>query len=274
VPDAGPLRVGISGSYGGLNLGDEAILESMVTQLRKTLPVEITVFTRDAEDTRRRHNVEHALLVRTLSREEVLPHIKALDLFLLGGGGILFDHWVKLFLREAVLAQELGIPVFVYAVSAGPLSEPTAVRAVRTCLEKAVGVTVRDASTLHRLEEIGVKREIMLTADPAFLLEPEPLPEDALLREGLDSGRPLVGCPCGSRARLHLAWSLLTITRSSPTPPTTCGTVRCRYRFRAHGAFGAGCAACLRSHVGHAQASSGGSSQRRVLCAPAYNARG
>jgi polysaccharide pyruvyl transferase WcaK-like protein len=42
------------------------------------------------------------------------------------------------------------------------------------------------------LEEIGVHREIEVTADPALLLEPEPLPPDVLKREGLD-GRRLVG---------------------------------------------------------------------------------
>jgi hypothetical protein len=36
--------VGISGSCGGLNLGDEAILHGIITQLRRFLPVEITVF--------------------------------------------------------------------------------------------------------------------------------------------------------------------------------------------------------------------------------------
>src|SRR3954471_12445855 len=50
-------KVGITGSYGGLNLGDEAILQSIVTQLRRDLPVEITVFSRDAEDTKRRHGI-------------------------------------------------------------------------------------------------------------------------------------------------------------------------------------------------------------------------
>jgi polysaccharide pyruvyl transferase WcaK-like protein len=39
------LKIGISGSYGGLNLGDEAILQSIITQLRRDLSeVEITVF--------------------------------------------------------------------------------------------------------------------------------------------------------------------------------------------------------------------------------------
>jgi polysaccharide pyruvyl transferase WcaK-like protein len=44
-------RVGISGSYGGLNLGDEAILQVILQQLRAELPVQITVFSRDPQDT-------------------------------------------------------------------------------------------------------------------------------------------------------------------------------------------------------------------------------
>ncbi|MGA1876252.1 MAG: polysaccharide pyruvyl transferase, partial [bacterium] len=65
-------RVGIVGSYGGLNLGDEAILQGIISQLRKSLPVEITVFSRDPEDTLRRHRVEHAVHVRKMVRTEVL----------------------------------------------------------------------------------------------------------------------------------------------------------------------------------------------------------
>lgn len=42
--------IGTSGSYGGLNVGDEAILTSAVMQLRAAVPgVEIVVFSRDAE---------------------------------------------------------------------------------------------------------------------------------------------------------------------------------------------------------------------------------
>lgn len=118
--DNGVFRVGISGLYGGLNLGDEAILEVIVTELRRALPVEITVFTRHHEDTLARHRVERAVPVRELSRDEVLPELERLDLFILGGGGILFDSEAHLYLREVTLAQERNIPVIVYAISAAP----------------------------------------------------------------------------------------------------------------------------------------------------------
>jgi polysaccharide pyruvyl transferase CsaB len=186
------FRVGISGSYGGLNLGDEAILGVIVTQLRRALPVEITVFSRQPEDTLARHRVERAVPVREMSRDEIIPEIERLDLFILGGGGILFDAEANLYLREVTLAQERQVPVMVYAVSAGPLRDPAAQKLTRVCLERAVAVTVRERRALQVLEEIGVHREIEVTADPALLLEPEPLPPDILKREGLD-GRRLVG---------------------------------------------------------------------------------
>lgn len=54
------FRVGILGSYGGLNLGDEAILQVIVMQLRRSLPAEITVFSHNPEDTLSRHGIERA----------------------------------------------------------------------------------------------------------------------------------------------------------------------------------------------------------------------
>jgi polysaccharide pyruvyl transferase CsaB len=186
-------RVGISGSYGGLNLGDEAILAGIVGELRGALSVEITVFSRDAEDTKQRHKVERVVPVRKLSRGEVLPEVRRLDLLILGGGGILFDGEAQTFLREVMLAHEHRVPVMVYAVSAGPLRARAAQEAVREALAQAAVVTVRERGARQLLEEIGVHGDIAVTADPALLLKPEPLPADALKREGLDSGRPLVG---------------------------------------------------------------------------------
>jgi len=186
-------RVGISGSYGGMNLGDEAILQSMIAQLRAELPVEITVFTRDAEDTHRRHGVERVIAARSLSREEILPDIERLDLFILGGGGILYDADVRTYLREAILAEDAGVPVMLYAIGAGPLEEPATQAAVRDCLNRAEVITVRERHALKVLEEAGVEREIVLTADPALVLTAEPLPEGALAQEGMEGERPLVG---------------------------------------------------------------------------------
>ena len=186
-------RIGITGSYGGLNLGDEAILQSIVAQLRKDLPVEITVFSRDAEDTKRRHGVERAIPVRNLSRGEIVPEIERLDLLLLGGGGILYDAEARTYLREVQIARDKGVPVMVYAVGAGPLNDPVSQAAVRDALEHVEAVTVRERPAQQALEHAGVHRDITVTADPALLLKPAPVPRGVLKHEGLEGRRRLIG---------------------------------------------------------------------------------
>jgi polysaccharide pyruvyl transferase CsaB len=187
-------KIGISGSYGGLNLGDEAILQGIVTPLRASLPVEITVFSRDPDDTLRRHQVDRAVPVREMSRNESLSEIRRLDLLVLGGGGLLFDAEAGIYLREVQLAQESDIPVMVYAIGAGPLNDPKVQKLVREALSRVASVTVRDRKSQQLLEEIGVDKKLLITADPALLIEPEPLPPGALAREGMDDeGRKIIG---------------------------------------------------------------------------------
>jgi polysaccharide pyruvyl transferase CsaB len=187
-------KIGITGSYGGMNLGDEAILQSILEQVRREMPgCEITVFSRDADDTKRRHKVERAVPVRKLSRAEVVPEIERLDLLLFGGGGILYDADARTYLREVLVAKEHGVPVMLFAVGAGPLSDPTVQAAVRDALEGVAAITVREKSAQQLLEEAGVRSEVVVTADPALLLKPEALPRNILKIEGLEGRRHLIG---------------------------------------------------------------------------------
>jgi polysaccharide pyruvyl transferase CsaB len=188
------FRVGVSGSYGGFNLGDEAILQVIVAELRRALPVAITVFSRDSHDTKRRHQVERVVNASGLSRRETQEIVAGLDLFILGGGGILYDGDADMYLREVLLAHETNTPVMVCAISAGPLADPALRCRVRDALTKAAVITVRDRHARQLLEEIGVERDIILTADPAMLLQPDPLTLEEILRaEAIDPGARLIG---------------------------------------------------------------------------------
>ncbi|MGH3001370.1 MAG: polysaccharide pyruvyl transferase family protein [Gaiellaceae bacterium] len=188
-------RIGISGSYGGLNLGDEAILEGILTRLRASIDAEITVFSRNAADTSARIDVDRVVPVRSLTRKEIAPEVGELDLLILGGGGILYDGEAETYLREVFLAHDAGVPVLLYAISAGPLASETSRRAVRDALNASPTtiVTVRDRLAYRLLEDVGVVRDIQLVADPAFLLEPAELAAGALEAEGVHRGRELVG---------------------------------------------------------------------------------
>lgn len=188
-----PYHVGICGSYGGMNLGDEAILESIICELRQRLPVVITVFSNDPEDTLERHRVERAVRVRRLSRAGLTQEIRALDLLVLGGGGILYDGEAAAMVRPAQIAHEMSVPAMTWAVGAGPLVRPAERAAVQRALEGARLITVRDHGSGVLLEDIGITRDIHVTADPALLLEPAPFTAEMLRDEGVAPGACLVG---------------------------------------------------------------------------------
>jgi polysaccharide pyruvyl transferase CsaB len=192
-------RVGIVGSYGGCNLGDEAILKVIASQLGQSLPIELTVFSHDPSHTLERHGVTRSVALRNITLEEIRREVEGLDLLILGGGGILFDTNAATYLRPVSQAQKLGVPTMVYAIGAGPLQRPIDRRCVRGCLNRAAAVTVRDQPSRQVLESVGVDVPIVVTADPAFLLEPEPLPADALAYEGLAQGRPIVAMSARER---------------------------------------------------------------------------
>ena len=187
---SGP-RIGISGSYGGYNLGDEAILEAILRPLREELHADIVVFTRDVKDTVRRHGVD-AMPVRTMTKDESREVVRTLDALIFGGGGILYDEEAQVYLREPNLAHELGVPVMAYGLSAGPLSKQHNREAVRESLNKFTAITVRDRHAQRLLQDLGVETQVKLTADPALLLEPRPFPEEIWQHEGLGQKARLV----------------------------------------------------------------------------------
>ncbi len=186
--------IGLVGSYGGLNAGDEAILTVAIVQLREAIPdAEIIVFTRDCEHTEAHHDVDRVVAARDTEREEMLAEIDRLDVMLLGGGGILYDREAETYLRTVRLAQDAGVPTVTYAIGAGPLERPADREAVAEVLNRMELITVREAAAKVLLEQSGVERDIAVTADPALLLEPEPFTERMLEREGLNTDRRLVG---------------------------------------------------------------------------------
>lgn len=182
--------IGIAGSYGGLNLGDEAILGSIVDSLRRE--ARLVVFSRNPADTRIRHKVD-AVPVREMTREQSRKLIAGLDVLVFGGGGLLFDDEAELFLREVQMAHELRVPVMVYGISAGPLTRPHIRRLVCEALNQCATITVRDGHGLHLLQDLGVERTMHLTADPALLLKPAAVPQSLLRQEALGNARRTVG---------------------------------------------------------------------------------
>jgi polysaccharide pyruvyl transferase WcaK-like protein len=187
------LRIGVLGSYGGLNLGDEAILACVLNSLRQIRPTaERIVFSRQPQHTRERFGIP-AVAYTGVSQGQLVEAETGLDLLLLGGGGILHNGQAGSVMRPVRLAHQLGIPTFGYAIGAGPLTGHEEVDVVRETIDQMTDLTVRDQESILVLEGMGVNRQISATADAAVLLEPEEFTEEMLIREGIDSHVRLVG---------------------------------------------------------------------------------
>ncbi|WP_229403562.1 polysaccharide pyruvyl transferase family protein [Micromonospora okii] len=186
--------IGVLGSYGGRNLGDEAILTGLLADLRSHEPhARIVVFSRNPAHTAQAHPDVEAVPWEGVSRVDSAQILAELDLLILGGGGILYDREARRYLRVVRVAQERGLPLLTYAVGVGPLSDAVDTGMVRETLAGAVEVTVRDQESRMVLEEAGLLNPITVTADPAFLLTPEEFPDRFLREEGVPAGRRLVG---------------------------------------------------------------------------------
>jgi polysaccharide pyruvyl transferase CsaB len=202
------LTVGVLGSYGGMNLGDEAILTSLLGDLRRRRPdARVLVFSRDPEHTRHAFPEVDTVGWEAIDREHRGESLRRLDLLVLGGGGILYDTEARRYLRLVAEAQECEVPVFTYALGAGPLTEQLDRQMACDILEACVDVTVRDEGSKLSLEDAGVRCPVTVTADPALLLEPEEFEGDPLQSEWVvPDGRRWVGMSVREpgRAAQHL----------------------------------------------------------------------
>ncbi|GAA4251275.1 polysaccharide pyruvyl transferase family protein [Dactylosporangium darangshiense] len=206
MSEHGP-RVGVLGSYGGYNLGDEAILASILSDLRARRPdAEVLVLSRDLEHTAKEHPGVTVAPWEGVSRDRTADVLSRLDLLVVGGGGILYDTEARRYLRVVRTAQEQRVPVFTYAIGAGPLTEDLDCAMARDVLGAATEVTVRDDESKVALEEAGVTAQVTVTADPALLLQPEEF-DAGVLHDSLPPGRRVVGMSVREpgRAAQHLA---------------------------------------------------------------------
>jgi polysaccharide pyruvyl transferase WcaK-like protein len=174
------FRIGVLGSYGGLNIGDEAILRCVIGCLGHLRPdAKIIVFSRNEEHTRQHHQ-EAAEVVgwEGASRCELLATVSRLNLLILGGGGVLYDGEGHRYLALVQAAHNAGVPVFAYAVGAGPLNDPEERAVVRKVLAGVRDLTVQDHESRLVVEKAGLDREVTVTADPALLLTPSDFTTD------------------------------------------------------------------------------------------------
>ncbi len=164
----------ISGYYGLGNSGDEALLESIVKDLKSLSPdITITALSGNARLTNKRYGI------KTVSRMNLFSIIKEMrkaKLLLSGGGTLIQDATstksLLYYLFIISLARKMGLKTMIYANGMGPVKEKN-IEKVKKVLNETDLITLRENISLEELKKWGVdKPQIIVTADPAFNLVP------------------------------------------------------------------------------------------------------
>ncbi|RWZ59072.1 polysaccharide pyruvyl transferase CsaB [Halobacillus fulvus] len=183
------VHIVLSGYYGFHNAGDEAILLSMIQQLRKKNPeVRLTALSNDPVHTSRTYGIE---AVNRWDLRQVFRLLSRSDGLISGGGSLLQDATgiksIIYYTGVIRMAKLLRKPVFVYAQGMGPIDSRFGRFLVKAALKKKVRLTVRDEESRDLLERIGIRQPIELVPDPVLGMEIEGGQSDWLQKHSLSS---------------------------------------------------------------------------------------
>lgn len=180
-----PKTILIAGYYGFKNTGDEAILAAMLQDLNEQINnVRFIIVSGDPHETEASHS---ACAIDWSDIEGIIKSIGQSDLVIMGGGGLFHDYWgfdpnsvltshhtgIGFYSSIALLASILDKPLILYAIGVGPLLSEMGKRYTQATVENATLISVRDTQSKEVLKSLGVpSKQIHITADPAFTLEP------------------------------------------------------------------------------------------------------
>lgn len=183
-------KIVLSGYYGFDNIGDEAVLFSIIAALRKEIKeVELIVLSNNPDKTKALYGVES---VNRWDMKAVAKAIKESDLLISGGGSLLQDvtsgKTVPYYLAIVKIAQFYKKKVVFYSQGIGPVNKGISRWLIKKVVSKVDGIFVRDLASKQLLEEIGVKNPIGEALDPVLGIE---LPEGKMFHK--ESATPTVG---------------------------------------------------------------------------------
>ncbi len=178
------MKLTISGYYGFNNIGDEAILESIIMGFSKLDPNIKLVFLSNNPEQR----------AEAISRNRFFWSLLTSKGFISGGGGLLQDKtsskslWY--YLSLIFLAKLLGKKTFIFAQGIGPIKFKINKFLLKLVLNGCSLITVRDKVSFNYLNSLNLgKTKLVCTADPTFILYPKEKQE----KEFEPNKRPLIG---------------------------------------------------------------------------------
>ncbi|HET6313375.1 MAG TPA: polysaccharide pyruvyl transferase family protein [Chloroflexia bacterium] len=172
-------KIAILGWYGSANAGDEAVLQSVVESLRRAGHDDLLVLSTNPNATASTYHVQS--VPRNPLDPTPLRAVLQSQALVLGGGGLIQDsssvYNLPLYALYVALARLRGIPVFGWGLGVGPLYTKLGRLLARFVVRSSRYFSVRDTGSARALRAAGVRAEqVRVTADPAFLVEPTPVP--------------------------------------------------------------------------------------------------
>ncbi len=163
----------ISGYYGYKNSGDDALLASVVKDIKevnKENTINILSKKGSYYDFSDVHFTDRFNLI------ELIKAIKNTDILIMGGGSLLQDKTsnrsLYYYLSVMKIASIFKKRVYLYANGIGPINKKRNIFFSKRILNKVFVITFRDPDSYEFVKSIGVKRPYMfVTADSVFSLE-------------------------------------------------------------------------------------------------------
>ncbi len=170
-------KIVLSGYYGFGNIGDEAILRTLMrdlTQLKeKGYSLDISVLSANPYST---STLTDAFAIERFSFFSVVNEVFRCNALISGGGGLIQDitsfKSPLYYLGIIQIARLFRKPVLIYANGIGPLHHRFNRFLCKIVLNQCNAITLRDEASQRLLQTIGVRHSIV-TIDPIFSLHPE-----------------------------------------------------------------------------------------------------
>ena len=177
-PSARTPRVVVGGYYGYGNLGDAALLDSFLQEIKRLVPdaqVRVLNKTKKAE--------KGVRYVRRYSPFSIVRAFAWADVFVLGGGSLLQnDTSIRSLLYYCSLvwlSKIFGCKCAMLSNGIGPINGRLAERLARVTIRKFDHISLRDEDSLETAESLGA-REMRLGADLCFLLDLEAMESERI----------------------------------------------------------------------------------------------
>lgn len=163
----------ISGYYGFKNVGDDALLQKIIENIKALRPdTKITVLSRNPRETRRLYQIRSINRFNILGIAKEMRHAK---LLISGGGSLLQDKTSarSFFYYSYIIkaAKKRGLKTMLYANGIGPIETEKNRKRAKEILESMDYISLREGSSADTVKELGAKVTPNITCDPAFFLE-------------------------------------------------------------------------------------------------------